>query len=63
MPQVWGNGLSEGAERVSMTDTKDLELKKELEKIDWPIDYGSVKIQLRNGKPTLVTIERTVKLD
>ena len=42
---------------------KDLELKKELEKIDWPIDYGSVKITIRNRKPTLVTIERTVKLD
>ena len=41
----------------------DLELKKELEKINWPIQYGSVKIQLRQGKPTLITIERTVKLD
>ncbi len=42
---------------------KDTELKKELEKIDWNLDYGSVKIQIRQGKPTLVTIERTVKLD
>ena len=42
---------------------QDDALKKELEKIDWPIDYGSVKIQIRNGKPTLITIERTVKLD
>ncbi len=42
---------------------KDIELKKELEKIDWPIDYGSVKIQIRQGKPTLIIIERTVKLD
>lgn len=41
----------------------DLELKKELGKINWPIDYGSVKIQIRQGKPTLVTIEKTVKLD
>ena len=46
-----------------MTDTKDLELKRELEKIDWHLDYGSVKIQIRNGKPTLVTIERTLRLD
>lgn len=43
--------------------TEDTELKKQLEKIDWPIDYGSVKIQIRNGKVTLLTIERTVKLD
>lgn len=46
-----------------MTGQEDLELKKELEKIDWPIDYGSVKIQIRQGKVTLLTIERTVKLD
>ena len=42
---------------------QDLELKKELEKIEWPINYGSVKIQIRQGKPTLITIERTVKID
>ena len=44
-----------------MTDTKDLELKKELEKIDWQkyLDYGSVRIQVRQGKKTLVAIERT----
>jgi len=45
-----------------MTD-KDQELKKQLEKVDWPIEYGSVKIQIRQGKPTLAIIERTVKLD
>lgn len=42
---------------------QDAELKKELDKIDWHISYGSVKIQIRNGKPTQVTIERTVRLD
>ena len=46
---------------------QDLELKKELkayfEKITVPIDYGSVKVQIRDGKPTLITIERTVKID
>ena len=47
-----------------MTELKDdIELKKQLEKIDWPIDYGSVKVQIRNGKVTLLTLERTVKLD
>ena len=46
-----------------MTEQKDLELKKELEKIDWPIEFGIITIQLRNGKPTLLKIERTVKLD
>ena len=42
---------------------KDFELKKELEKVNWPIQHGNISIQLRYGKPTLVKIERTVKLD
>ena len=50
-----------------MTDEEqrleDLKLKRELGKIDWPIDYGSVKIQIREGKVTLLTVERTLKLD
>ena len=49
--------------KESMTNQQDIELKKELEKIDWHLEYGSVKIQIRNGKPSLITIERTVKLD
>ena len=44
-------------------DSRDTDLKKQLEKVDFNLDYGSVKIQIRNSKPTLVTIERTVKLD
>jgi len=39
------------------------ELRRELERIDWRLDYGSVKIQIRDGKATLITIERTVRLD
>jgi len=44
-----------------MEDPKDLELKKELDKIDWGkyLDYGSVKMQIRQGKKTLLVIERT----
>ena len=44
-----------------MTDVQDRELKKELEKIVWHkyLEYGSVKIQVRAGKKTLTTIERT----
>ena len=37
-----------------MTEKQDQKLKKELEKIDWPIDYGNIRIQLRAGKPTLM---------
>ena len=44
---------------------KETELKTKVETIPWEkfIDFGSVKIQIRNGKPVLVTIEQTVKLD
>jgi len=50
-------------ERVAIQNQEDVSLKKQIEQIDWQIDYGCVKIQLRAGKPTLITIERTVKLD
>jgi len=47
-----------------MTDKpEDQRLKRELEKVNWNLDYGSVKIQIRQGKPTLVTVERTIKLE
>lgn len=51
------------AEINSVILKQDAELVKQLEKVDWPIDWGSVKIQIREGKPTLVAIERTIKLD
>jgi len=41
----------------------DVELKEELERISWPIKYGTITLQLRDGKPTLMKIERTIKLD
>jgi len=50
-------------DKLEIQNQQDIEFKVQLDKINWTIDYGSVKIQIRNGKPTLVTIERTVKLD
>ena len=46
---------------MTAPNQQDLELKKELEKIDWKkyIEYGSVRVQVRAGKKTLVTVERT----
>jgi len=43
----------------------DEELKKQLEIIDWQkyLKYGSIKLQIREGKLTLITIEHTVKID
>ena len=48
---------------AELQERQDADLKKQLEAIDWPIDYGTISIQLRAGKPTLVKIERTLKLD
>jgi hypothetical protein len=52
--------------KLELQSQQDAELKKlteGLEKIDWNLDFGSVKIQIRAGKPTLLTVERTLKLD
>ena len=46
---------------VKLENQQDIKLKEELEKIDWRkyISYGNVRIQVREGKRTLTTIERT----
>jgi len=43
----------------------DAELANDLKKIDWAkhLDFGTIKLQIRDGKATLATIEKTVKLD
>ncbi len=46
-----------------MEDVELNEIKKQLTGIDWQIDYGSVKIQIRDGKVTLLTVEETMRLD
>jgi len=51
------------SDKLEGQNQQDLELKKQLERIDWNLDYGSVKILIRQGKPSLVIIERTVRLD
>ena len=50
-------------DKLDIENKQDLELKRQLEKVDWPIEYGIISIQLRAGKPTLVKVERTIKLD
>ena len=47
----------------SLTLLAFADLKSQLEKVNWNLDYGSVKVQIRQGKPSLITIERTIKLD
>ena len=50
---------------LDSTEIKDLELRNQITRIPWKsfIDYGSVKIQVRNGKPVLITVEKTVRID
>ena len=41
----------------------DEKFKAALKALKWPIAYGIIKVQVRDGVPTLVTVEQTVKLD
>ena len=50
-------------DKLEILTEEDDVLKQQLDKIAWPVYYGNIKIQVRAGKPTLVVIERTVKLD
>jgi len=40
---------------------KDTELREVLDKIPWRdyIEYGSIRIQIRDGKRTMLAVERT----
>jgi len=50
-------------DRLELENKEDTEFKKQLEQVKWPIEYGIISIQLRAGKPTLIKVERTIKLD
>lgn len=50
-------------EKLEIENQQDNKLKKQLENIAWPIEFGTITMQLRNGRPTLIRIERTLKLD
>ena len=47
----------------TLTEQQAKALQEAIKEIVDTPDYGSVKIQIRDGKPTLLTLERTVKLD
>ena len=52
------------SEKIDIQKQPDYtELQEQLKRIDWSLDYGSVKIQVREGKATLLVIERTVRLN
>jgi len=39
-----------------------LQLKEVIQKIDWGIQYGWVKVKITNGKPTLLTVETSDRI-
>jgi len=44
-------------------DADDVKLFREVKKIDWGqfLQFGSIKVHIQEGKPVLVTMEKTVK--
>ena len=39
---------------------RDAELQKQLEKVDWPIEFGTITVTIKEGAPTLTHVDRTV---
>lgn len=60
-----GSSEIEIMDKLDIINNKDVELQKRIDAISWKefLRFGSVKIQIRDGRAVLVTIERTVKLD
>jgi len=52
-------------DKVKIPDAEEEAMRDEMAKVDFSqfIQYGSVKVQVRNGKPVTITKEETVKLD
>jgi len=50
-------------DRLEIENIREEELKKVLSNINWPFDYGTVKIQIRKSKVQYIAIERTIRLD
>ena len=46
-----------------MPSDDDAKLAQSLGLVKWPIQFGTITVQLRDGKPTMVKVEKTIKLD
>jgi len=42
---------------------KSIDLIEVLKKVNWNLDYGQIRLQIRDYKVTLIAIERTIKVD
>ena len=51
-------------DRIRIPDPEDEAMREEVDKVDFSrfINYGIIKVQVRNGKPVTITKEETVKL-
>jgi len=50
-------------DKFKIIDPQDEILREQLDKIEWPIYYGNIRVQIRQGKPTLIVVEKTIKND
>ncbi len=50
-------------DKFEIIDPLDEKLREQLDKIDWPIYHGNIRLQIRWGEVTLIAIERTIKND
>ena len=46
-----------------MTAENDRDWSQDLDKVRWPIRFGNIKVQLREGKVTLIEVAYTEKRD
>ena len=55
--------MSRGVEDKALDKTpiQDVQLAQELMKIDWPLEYGQVRVKLREGRLETIAIERTIQ--
>ncbi len=55
------------SEKLDNNTKIDIKLKQEIErewaKVTWPVNFGTVSVKLRDGKPTLTRVELTIKHD
>jgi hypothetical protein len=50
-------------DKLDIETLDDKTLRQALAVVPWPIRWGCVIITIRDGKPTMVKVERTIKLD
>lgn len=60
---VMSNGDNKRVGVVAPEAQGDSVLKRQLGQVAWGLQYGKVSVQIREGHVSLITIERTIKVD